>query len=255
MIPFEDENIKAYTLLLRIEIIMRECLKKALEKEYGSQWQKKLSGELLKKIREAQADEKKPQFGFTRLGPLYYLTFGELLTQLRQKPSRAVTEQMGGDCFLKQLENILTPRNAICHSRPVSSVGLKTIEALYSQIETALTPGILQQLISNPDTGLSQDKAALGLIPALEGVLSRMNTLPASFAIPDLFESAKVQFWWSDEALSGINFLLIDSAFNCIKEYNALPVGVGSAGIRQRFIETNNMKAKVENAIMELNKV
>src|SRR3990170_4737287 len=163
MIPFENDNLRAYTLLLRIEIVLRECLRKALEAEHGVQWQKKLQGELLKKIRKSQTDEYKPQFDFIRLGPLYYLTFGELLTQLQQSPCRSVSEKLGGDCFLKQLENVFTPRNAVCHSRPVSSVGLKTIETLYAQMETALTADTLARLIAKPDTGLAQFEAANGL--------------------------------------------------------------------------------------------
>lgn len=255
MIPFENDNLRAYALLLRIEIVLRECLRKALEAEHGVQWQKKLHGELLKKIRKSQADENKPQFDFIRLGPLYYLTFGELLTQLQQNPSRAVAEKLGGDCFLKQLENIFTPRNALCHSRPISSVGLKTIEVLYAQMETALTSEGMAQLISKPDTGLGQDEAASGLIPALAQALRSLPNLPSAFAIPDLFETATAQFWWADDSLAGFNRLLVESAFNCMKEYNALPAGVGCAGTRQRYCEQHQMKQGVQNAISELKKV
>jgi hypothetical protein len=140
MIPFENDNLRAYTLLLRIEIVLRESLRTSWESEFGVHWRKRLPGELLKKIKESQTEESRPQFNFVRLGPLYYLTFGDLLTLLRQKPSGAVVKKLGGDCILKQLQNIFAPRNAVCHSRPVSSVGLKTIETLYAGIERALTP-------------------------------------------------------------------------------------------------------------------
>jgi hypothetical protein len=73
-------------LLLRIEVALREAIRLALYDEFGSQWHKRLSGDLLKKIRDSQRDESKPQFNYVRLGPLYYLTFGELLSQLNQKP-------------------------------------------------------------------------------------------------------------------------------------------------------------------------
>ncbi len=255
MIPFENDNLRAYALLLRIEIVLRECLRRALEAEHGVQWQKKLHGELLKKIRKSQTDENKPQFDFIRLGPLYYLTFGELLTQLQQNPSRAVAEKLGGDCFLKQLENVFTPRNALCHSRPVSSVGLKTIETLYAQMETALTPEGLAQLISKPDTGLGQDETASGLIPALDDALRNLPNLPSSFAIPDLFQTATAQFWWADDSLAGFNRLVVESAFDCMKQYNALPAGVGCAGTRQRYCEQHQLKQVVQNAIAELKKV
>jgi hypothetical protein len=97
-----------------------------------------LPGELLKKIKESLTEENRPQFGYVRLGSLDYFTFGELLTLLQQESGRPVAEKVGGACVLKQLENVFVPRNAICHSRPVSSVGLKTIEALYAEMETAL---------------------------------------------------------------------------------------------------------------------
>lgn len=255
MIPFENDNLLAYSLLLRIEIVLRECLRKALEAEHGVQWQKKLHGELLKKIRKSQTEENRPQFNFIRLGPLYYLTFGELLTQLQQNQCRSVTEKLGGDCFLKQLENVFTPRNALCHSRPVSSVGLKTIETLYAQMETALTADGLARLIATPDVGLAQDQAASELLASLLAVIEKLHSLPTAFAIPTVYTTATAQFWWADDGLAGFNRSFVEAAFECIKGYNALPAGVGCAGTRQRYCEQHQMKQGVEAAIAELRKV
>ena len=67
MIPFEQENLRAYTLLLRIEIVLRECLRESLKSEFGVDWQKKLPGELHKIVKQKQAEENKPQFNFIRL--------------------------------------------------------------------------------------------------------------------------------------------------------------------------------------------
>ena len=53
MIPFESDNLKAYSLLLRIEIALRELLRISMESEFGVQWRKRLPGELLKKIKES----------------------------------------------------------------------------------------------------------------------------------------------------------------------------------------------------------
>jgi hypothetical protein len=101
MISFENENLEAYRLLLRIEIALRECLRISMESEFGAHWQKNLPGELLKKVKESQAKENRPQFNFIRLGPLYYLTFGELLTLLHQKAGNPVAKKFGGDCRCK----------------------------------------------------------------------------------------------------------------------------------------------------------
>jgi hypothetical protein len=254
MIPFEQENQRAYILLLRIEIALRELLKISLESQFGVSWQKKLPGELLTKIKKSQTEENKPQFDFIRLGPLYYLTFGELLTLLQQKSGRQVAENLGGDCFLKQLENLFSPRNALCHARPVSSVGLKTIETLYAQLETALKAERMARLLAKPDIGLSQQAAAEALIPSLQLVLNDVPNLPSIFSVPETFQTAASQFWWADESLAGFNCAAVDAAMTLIREYNSLPKGVGSAATRQRFCEQREIVKRLQEAITELKK-
>jgi hypothetical protein len=255
MIPFENDNLKAYALLLRIEIALRELLKISLESEFGVKWRNRLPGDLLKKIKESQSEESRPHFGYVRLGPLYYLTFGELLTLLQQKSVRSVADKLGGDCVLKQLENIFVPRNAVCHSRPVSSVGLKTIETLYAEMETALTVDGLARLTAKPDAGLAQDQAASALVASLKVVAEKLHSLPPSFVIPEVYKTATAQFWWAEDTLAGFNRSLVEASFDCIKEYNALPTGVGCAGARQRYCDQHQMKQGVQNAIAELKKV
>jgi len=255
MIPFESDNLKAYTLLQRIEIALRECLRIALESEFGVEWRKRLPGELLKKIKESQTEENRPQFNFVRLGPLYYLTFPELLPLLQQKSGRSVTDKFGGDCFLKQFENTFTPRNAVCHSRPVSSVGLRVIEALYFQMETALTNEEMARLLAKPDTGISQPEAAQLLNASLEQVLRDLQGLPQALPIPESYQVATNQFWWADDALSGFKRSTVEAAFSLFVEYNALPRGVGSAGARQRFCEHRDLRHHIQAAVAELEKV
>jgi hypothetical protein len=255
MIPFENDNVRAYTLLVRIEIVLRELLKASLEAEFGIHWRNRLPGDLLKKIKQSQTEENRPQFSYLCLGPLYYLTFGELLTVLRQKSGRAVADRLGGDCILKQLENIFVPRNAVCHCRPVSAVGLKAIETLYAEMEAALTPNGFVRIMSETDTGLDQYQAANELIRALNEMLRDFAKLPSSFALPEAFRIATVQFWWADDSLAGFGISAVEAAFRLVGEYNALPTGVGSAAIRQRFCEQRDFKTKLVNAVKELEKL
>ena len=166
-----------------------------------------------------------------------------------------MAEKFGGQCFVKQLENIFAPRNAVCHSRPVSSVGLKTIEALYAEMETALTADGLARLIAKPDTGLAQDEAAKALIPPLNKTLRDLPDLPQAFPIPDAFPTATSQFWWANDSLAGFNRSIVEAAIALIREYNALPAGVGAAGTRQRFCEQRDLKKRTQEAITELEKV
>src|SRR5262245_21661184 len=106
VVPFEEANLLAYKLLLRMEIALRESLRKSLSDQFGPKWRSQLPGELLKKIRQAQKEEQRPQFDYLFLGPLYYLTLGELILILQQKAWRITRDFFGGDCFIKQLENI-----------------------------------------------------------------------------------------------------------------------------------------------------
>lgn len=255
MIPFEKDNQRAYTLLLRIEIVLRECISRAYQSEFGVQWQKRIPGDLLLKIKKSQTDEWKPYFNFMKLGPLYYLTFAELVPILKLKTCLVFMSKLGGDGFLRQLENLFAPRNAICHSRPVSSVGLMAVEALYAQLETALSIEEFARLLSKPDAGLAQDNAANVLIPALQEVVRCMPKLPPSFTIPEEYKTSTVQYWWKDDSLAGFNRLTVEIAMTIISEYNNLPVGVGCAGIRHGFIEQRNMGSVVQQAIVELEKV
>jgi hypothetical protein len=136
VISFEEANLKACQLLLRIEVALRESLRMSLTKQFGPKWRTRLPGDLLTKIREAQKEEKKPQFGYVCLGPLYYLTLGELVPILRQQAGKSTAASFGGNSFIEQVENILGPRNAICHAQEIPLAGLKAIEALYQQMET-----------------------------------------------------------------------------------------------------------------------
>ncbi|GMW03829.1 MAG: hypothetical protein AMXMBFR84_49630 [Candidatus Hydrogenedentota bacterium] len=255
MVSFEHENEQAYRLLLRIEIAMRECLKIAFESKYGVGWRKNLPGELLKKVKDSQREEARPQFNFLRLGPLYYLTFGELLTLLRQKPAQELIQKLGGEAFLKQLENILPPRNAVGHSRPVGSVGLKTIETLYAQLETALCASELTRLLARPDTGITQHEVADGLIQAFEVIVCLLPGIPDFVEIPDIYETAVIQYWWANDVLAGFERNTVDRAVSLLKIYNALPTGVGSAGRRLHFCEDNSLAERVQQAVIELRKV
>lgn len=255
MIPFEQDNLKAYTLLLRIEIVLRECLNEILESEHGPQWYKKIPGDLLTKIRDSQTEENKPQFDFIRLGPLYYLTFGELHCLLSQKIGRPMAEKFGGDCFLKQLENLFVPRNAICHCRPVSSVGLKTIETVYAQIETALTQEKIKCLITNPSTGIRQEEVAKALISFLQQVIIDLTNFPPVFKVPEEYRTAKKQFWWADDLLAGFNRSCVESIIALVCEYNEIPKGLGAVWNRQKFCENRNMKKQIQDAIIELQRI
>jgi hypothetical protein len=252
---FEEDNIRAYMLLQRIEIALRELLGDSLKKQNGSDWRKNLPNELLKKIKSAQSDENRPQFDYVLLGPLYYLTFGELLELLNQKSGKTVIKQLGGNSIFAQLQNIMSPRNAVCHSRPVSCAGLKTIETIYAQIETALTPTGFKNLIKSPEVGLGNIEAANELIKILLDVQGRLHELPPTVQISDTFYRSIIQYWWANDDLAGFNRSSVEATFNYIKEYSELPKGVGSAGLRHQYCDQHNLIKSIQTAINELRKV
>ncbi|MBK8039638.1 MAG: hypothetical protein IPK22_21280 [Verrucomicrobiaceae bacterium] len=249
---FEFENTRAYSLLLRIEVLLRECLREALEEQDGRKWQRKLPGALLTKIKDSQKDERKPQFNFVRLGPLYYLTFGELLSVLDQKSSSAIVKRLGGEVFLKQFQNLCAPRNAVCHSRPVSSIGLQVIETLYSQLENVLTVEVVQRYLTHPDTGLEKDAAIPLVASILASALTSHERLPAKLETSKTLALAIEQYWWADDSLAGFNRQCVEDAIDLISQYNELPAGVGAVASRQNFCDRQGLKLKIQKAIATL---
>lgn len=255
MIPFEADNVKAYKLLLFIEIAVRECIRYCMMKVYGNYWKRQIPGDLLRKVRECEKEENRPHFNYARLGPLYYLSLGELVPILRQKVSGGVVELLGGEWVIKDIENILGLRNAICHARPVPSVGLATIEALYNQMTTALTSHRLSHIVVSPDIGVFPDDTARLLIPWMDSVKEKVLTLQCPIAMDDAYETATQQYWWGVSEFSGFDCAALEQVSVLIVAYNALPTGVGSAGRRQRFCNENKALQVIEIAAIALKRI
>jgi hypothetical protein len=137
VISFEEANLKAYSLLLRIEIALRESLRISLTKQFGPKWRSRLPGISSRRFEKLRKKRKDRSLATSVWAPFYYLTLGELVPILRQQAGKSTAASFGGNCFIEQVENILGPRNAICHARGIPLAGLKAIEALYQQMETA----------------------------------------------------------------------------------------------------------------------
>lgn len=255
MIHFESDNVKAYKLLLWIEIAIRECIRYCMMKAHGNCWRKQIPGDLLRKVRESEKEENRPQFNYTRLGPLYYLSLGELVPILKQKVSGGVAELLGGEWVIKDIENILGLRNAICHARPVPSVGLVAIDALYLQMMTALDSHQLSNIVSSPDIGVFPDDTARLLIPWMGNLKENILTLQCPITIDAAYETATQQYWWGMSEFSGFDCAALERVSDLIAAYNALPTGVGSAGRRERFCEDNKALQAIETATFELKRV
>ena len=250
--PFRDDNVTAYRLVLRIEIALRECLRESLETENGPSWRKLLPGELLKKIRQAQTAENRPNFDYLSLGPLYYLTLGEIIPILQQKCGRPTADRFGGEAFTKQLENILGPRNAMCHSRRAPPVGLQAIECLYRQMEVALTPSGLTAALATPDVGITPETAARDLLEWAVACRDSLASLhwPITEAIS--YGTAETQYWWGRQELAGFDTSTVEKLAVLIRSYNALPSGIGSIGLRQRFCVDERASDIADAAVAEL---
>lgn len=255
MISFEGDNIRAYVLLLRIEITLREALRAIYEAELGSHWQKRLPGDLLTKIRASQAEEHRPQFGFVRLGPLYYLTLGELLILLQQKPGKGLAIRLGGDVFVKQLESVLSPRNALAHSRPVPQAALGAIETLYAGMVTALTPDEVQRLTAAPDVGMTQSEAVGHLQAAVSIVRAQVCSRSPALEVAEVFDVVERQFWWADPILAGFDPAFVEKALGLIVGYNALPKGIGTDWVRQKYCDDHGMLEQLDRTLYELQRL
>lgn len=255
IVPFENDNVVAYRLLLRIEVAIREVLREALIAQHGLGWQRHLLAPMKAAIKEAQSDEaKRRQFDFVKLGPLYYLTLGELLPLLKQKHPSAVAAvvRLGGPQVIAQLENLFSARNAVAHNRSVSSSGLIAIESLYSQIEVSLTPEGLRLLTSTPDIGLRPDDAVSHLLQWIVLVQESTKAIDEELPNESILELARQQYWWQLQEFCGFDSSIIDKAADLVTAYNALPKGIGSAARKQAFVEETKMLDSLQLAATAL---
>lgn len=239
MVPFEEENIEAYRLLLRIEIAVREVLREALLEFHGARWQRQLPKNLLQKVLEGQNDEeKKKRFDFLKLGPLYYLTLGELLPilQMNIPAVKKAVDSLGGEGFVRQLDLSFGPRNAVAHNRAVSSSGLALIKAIYLQMESALTVEGLLKIVSNPECGVRCSEATPRLVKWLNDSLDGIKQLRPDIPVDPSYHQAATQFWWGMADACPFDCEAIDAVAAMLDAYAKLPNGVGSAALRHRFL-------------------
>ena len=250
MVPFESDNIRAYQLLLRIEIALRELIRQAYHDELGDHWRRRIPGDLLRTIRAAEStDAAKKQFGFRRLGPLYYLTFGELLTLLQQKTCKPMLVPLGGPSFVAQVENLSGPRNAISHARAVSSAALAATEALYAQLESRYTPSGLATILASPDVGLDPHDVRSQCAAWLRRLRPQVHLLYTPLdSMPD-HQTVVKQYWWGNVHLAEFDTGSVDHIAQLVREYNALPLAIGSAAARRRFVTRSDLANKLDIAI------
>lgn len=250
MVPFETDNLRAYLLLLRIEVALRELIRKAYQAEFGAPWRRRLPGDLLRKIRESEStDAAKKQFAFRRLGPLYYLTFGDLLTLLDQKTCAPILAPLGGPSFVSQVANLAGPRNAISHARAVSSAAIAATEALYAQLESAYTPSELATLLRSPDVGLDPYDVRSRCADWLRRLQQDVPQLHTPLdPMPD-HQNAVNQYWWGNVQFAGFDTNSIEDIAKLVRAYNALPPGIGAAADRLRFVTQNDLQNKLAVAL------
>jgi hypothetical protein len=249
MLPFEDLNVEAYRMLSRIEILVRETISREMMTR-GPGWQRQLPDNLKKKIRAEQRDEiARRQYGFLRLGPLYYLTYGELIDLCRRNPWADVVTASLGAGVVDLLAALTISRNAVAHCRSVSLSGLATIQAAYDQVTSALTLSEAERYLSTPDIGVFPEDARPLINKWLRTMHTGLSHASAPCGLDPLCTVARQQFWWSDSALAGFSVDSVDQVITLLDEYNRLPCGVGAAAARVRWLEKTNLVALTVVAI------
>ena len=252
-VPFASRNSEGYACLLYIEVALRELARHELCRHYGEKWQKRIPGRYLQKIRRDQKDEAtKASLGFRRLGPLYYLTFGELVEVAIQEPTvEAVTRVLGqqGPALLME---IVPCRNAIAHCRDLSEEALATVRALSSRMTTGLAAHGLAGVLQQPDIGLYPEEARELIARWLTEVQDVLSELRALTVGQESYKEASRQYWWSSSDLAGFDVELVDGLAVKVRQYSQLPGGVGAAATRERFISESGILTDLEKITLML---
>ena len=252
-VPFADANIEGYRCLLYVEIALREVAKHALCTEYGEAWQRRIPGHYLNKIRADQNDEaNRANLGFRRLGPLYYLTFGELVELSLQRPVVELVRRVLGQHGPELLKDIVPSRNAIAHCRNLPENALASVRTLNMHMATGLTQHALAHLTQQPDIGLYPDEARKRLVNWLVRVRTVVTTRRALSSDSADYHRAAHQYWWSSSDLAGFDVRRVDRLATAILDYSALPSGVGAVLARERCISASSLLSELDDVILML---
>ena len=218
-------------------MVLRELVAQAYKDEYGKGWEKQLPGDLRVVIKERQDDETgRKEFDFRTLGALYYLSFGDLVKVLSQNVGKEVTAQFGGAAFHKELEKLLIPRNAVAHSRPVSSVGLQAVKLVHVKLESALTRDGMDARLKDPAVGLTPSEVIPDLRVWVQKVIKTTEKLDGPCDVSTDYARASAQYWWGDSALAGFDTTSVDAFVGVVEQYNALPEMLGVAEQRRQLL-------------------
>ena len=108
--------------------------------------------------------------GFRKLGPLYYLTFGELVEMSTQRPVADVLKTVLGPQALQLLQEVIPSRNAIAHCRDLTDNALASLRALTMRLATGLAAHELAPILHEPDIGVHPEEARDRLTAWLLGI-------------------------------------------------------------------------------------
>ena len=255
-ISFADRNAEGYRCLLYVEVALRELARYELRRCHGEKWQKHIPGRYLQKIRQDQKDEvTQASFGFRALGPLYYLTFGELVEISSQRPVVDRLKKVLGQQGPELLRESVPSRNAIAHCRDLTENALATVRTLKMRMDAGLTTHELVGLLDEPDLGLYPEEACERLaswIRRVQSALSELQPLSADQEDYQDYLEATRQYWWSSSELAGFDVNRVDNLAAKIREYSHLQRGVGAAAIRQRFISDSGILTELETTVLML---
>jgi hypothetical protein len=222
---------------LEIEVVLRELVAQAYEDEYGLAWEKRLPSDLRADIKRKQDDETgREEFDFRTLGALYYLAYGDLVKLLSRDVGKQVAVKFGGPAFHKELEKLQIPRNAIAHSRPVSSVGLQAVKLVHGKLESALTRDGMDALLKDPAVGLTPSEVIPDLRVWVQKVIKTTEKLDGPCDVSTDYARASAQYWWGASALAGFDTTSVDAFVGVVEQYNALPEMLGVAEQRRQLL-------------------
>ena len=252
-IPFAERNAEGYQYLLYVEVALRELMRHALRSQHGDKWQKHIPGHYLQKIRKDQQDEAmQASFGFRKLGPLYYLTFGQLVAMSIQKPVVDRLKKVLGPQGPQLLQESIPSRNAIAHCRDLTANALATLRTLQMHMATGLAANELVPLLHEPDIGVAPEETRERLADwfrRVQGALSQSRSLPDD---PHDYQVATLQYWWSSSDLAGFDVERVNTLAATIRQYSHLPGGVGAAAARQRFISESGILTDLKTTLLML---
>jgi hypothetical protein len=244
-------NISVYRIVYAIEVVLRELLIVELGARHGAKWPKsRLPPDVYDKYMESRLRERKIKWTqLTPHHPVYFLDFPDLRKVIERNDNwKEVFAPLfsSKEPLLGLLAGIESVRNVVAHNRKCTAADMKLAVAAREVLACGLGDAHLLDL-ENRCTVCSDVAQKLSMIRRdLETAIALMLKMEPLVDLPSIDGSRHE--WWFEKDYLGHDIADVDSFFDLVNEYRALPRERGTGHRIETWVRKKNIQAAFGSA-------